>query len=384
MILSIGSSGFTKSKSKSKNRVAVFELVNLTKKKELNFIQKLFKQRLIKKLKQDRSIRVISKIKLPNPTIQAISKKYPKLTYAVYGSYKMAQKNVIMVEVTVLDLKYKKKLDSIQFYHPLNSMDFSQLQRVIENIFWAITSVPFQVFTEPKGSEVYVNKKYIGRTPLKRLRGKAGSYNILIYKKGFQKLKDKIVLKKGKENTFFFPLKAESIIEAKSKINIKYAYPFINDDQIEVDPFFPILLSFEYFIYGFSFELETGIINLEKSTGVTNEFMTISLFPVTLTAKYHFLKNEVISPYLGFGGGVSFVNVAESSSGQTNAMFYVIVGFNFLYIPISGRSSGIEYSSRIGFFVEARYFNSGNITISGRDIKLEGFMCIAGISYVFF
>ncbi len=379
--------------------VGFFRVKNLTKIKQLNYLDKVilqYWQAFFKKHKaiQFRQLRSIPRV----VSLKALSKANPKLDYAVLASYTLRAEGVILLKIVIADIKNQKELDKIEvtLKVPFSPKAYKELNEASSNLLWAMIGVPFRIYTDPPKGEVYINKEFIGRTPLKRLRGTKGEHRLVIYKKGFILIKENIVLKRGTESTFYYPLKTDNFLKRKTKINIKYAFSLVEDNNTRVDPYIPILFSFEQFIDNFSFEIETGIINFERETSITNspgltEIKTISLVPLTFGLKYHLFQEELISPYFGLGGGIAFLSVAENKSSRTNPMFYFAAGVNLGFVKLS------ESSSRLGFFVEGRYFNAGKVVVGestfnpvgpkstdGTEITINGFSVVVGVSYIFF
>lgn len=385
--------------SKSTLKLGIFRLKNLTKNKKLNYISSFFHQRLLLTIAQQSEIDAKQLPPLSKEVyIKTISKKYPNLAYAVYGSYSLKEENLININIIIVDLNHKIELDNIDVIVslPVKSRFFKRLEQISENILWVIIGIPFQIYCNPHDSEVYIDKQFIGRAPLKKLSGKEGIHEIIVYKKGFQILRERFSLTRGQENIFFYPLKYQNFLKKKSKLNMKYVYSFASESYTKVDPYFPLLFSFEHFIRDFSFELETGIINFERTTTVSNisgvtELKTISAIPLTLMIKYHFFQEQFFSPYIGLGGGAVFISIAENKSGETNPIYYFTLGVNLGSIPV------LNHSSRISFFLEGRYFNAGDVVVGessfnpygtkltdNTQITLKGFHVIAGVSYIIF
>ncbi len=379
--------------------VGFFRIKNLTKIKQLNYLDKVIRQNWQAYFQRHKEIRIRQLLSISKViSLKALSKNHPKLDYAILASYTLRAKDVILLKIVIADVKNQKELDKIEvnLKVPFNRRAYRQLDETSSNILWAIIGIPFRIYSDPPNGEVYINKKFIGKTPLKRLRGKKGNHRLVIYKKGFKRIQEDIVLKRGKESTFYYPLKTKNFLKRKSKISIKYAFSLVNDANTSVDPFIPLLFSFEQFIGNFSFEIETGIINFERETSITNspgltEIKTISIVPLTFGIKYHLFQEELISPYFGLGGGLAFLSVAENKSGRTNPMFYFALGVNLGFVKIS------ESSSRLGFFMEGRYFNAGKVVVGestfnplgpkntdGTEISINGFNIVVGVSYIFF
>ncbi|MDH4129989.1 MAG: PEGA domain-containing protein, partial [Spirochaetota bacterium] len=198
--------------------IGIFQLENLTKTNNYAHIEKLFRKHLVSKLNTHKEITANEYKPISNDLpLKTISLKYPHLNYIVYGNYSLIENKIIKFTIKVIDLKRLNELDliNIMLYYPLNERSFTQLNNTCENILWSIVGVPFQIYSDPSESEIYINKKFVGRTPLKKLRGKAGIYEIIIYRKGYQIIKDKLFIRLDKENTFFYPLKTKTFLKKK-------------------------------------------------------------------------------------------------------------------------------------------------------------------------
>lgn len=271
-----------------------------------------------------------------------------------------------------------------------------EIESIIDNLNWILRGVPFKVLTSPENANVYINGEYIGKTPLNQLSGMPSKYQLEITKKGYHNFSDNINLKKGHDNKYHYVLQRSNYIHNKNKLNFKYVYTYADDAYTKFDPYVPVLFSYEYFIENYSFEVETGIFNLEREITInTNpkvtDKKTISVVPLTLSFKYHFLQEYQVSPFIGLGGGLAFISIAETEHSQLNPLVYGIVGINFGFLDMS------KSESRIHFFVEGRVYHSGKVKVGegqfnlfgikqndDTKITLKGFQILAGISYVFF
>ncbi len=384
--------------AKKKILVGIFNFNNHTKNKELSYIGLYVQHSILSLLKQNNNLDPKKLGNLPKSLKQnKLPKRYYYFNYLITGEYKLENNNLILLKIFIYDIKDDQEPIIIKrhFFLPLKEHAINEVKLLSQNVLWSVIGIPFQIFSNPSDSEVYINKKYIGRTPLKNLRGTKEKHNIIIYKKGYKIINTSIELKKSNQNIFLFPLEIQKFSKSKSKLSIKYAYSFIFDNYTEVDPIVPLLFSYEYFIKDLSFEIETGIINFYRNTEVKNinglvDRKTITLIPLTFAVKYHFFQNFHISPYLGIGGGALFVSVTENSSPIINPLFFFVLGANVGFIRLND-------TSRLGFFIEGRYFIGGKVTVgessfnfygaptrSETQIEIKGFNIMGGLSYIFF
>ena len=380
-------------------RIALFPVVNMTGDKKLNYLSGVISTQLILKFKSRDSIKVkVYKKALKYKSLGKLVKKYRKKDYVIYGEYLSVSKNSVHVKLHILDLKEKAETSTIEFRlsKMVNASTYGQIDDSANKALWSVLGVPFQIYSKPDEAEVYIGKKYIGRTPLKRLVGKEGKHSVTVYKPGYQIVKKEITLSKEKSATFFYNLKPQNLLDSKSKLSVKYNYVLIGEDNISTSPYIPLLFSYEYYIKNFSVEFETGITNLTQSSyikaspGLT-ESRSISLIPITLAAKYHFFQDFYISPYLGVGGGLAVMSVAETRYSEINPMVFGMIGINLLSVSME------KSSARFALFIESKYFTMGNLfvgestfnpygakTINDKEIAVNGFAFSAGISYIFF
>ena len=399
LLLALFTSRIMYSNNGHSKKIAIFPLANMSGEKSLNYLSDIISTQLFLKFKSRKSVKVRSyKKELRYKSILSLAKAYRKWDYIIYGEFIGISKTSVHVKIHIISVKEKAETNTIEFRLPkmLKSNTFRQIADSSNKVLWSILGVPFQVYSKPSDAEFYIGKKFIGRTPLKRLVGKEGDHNVIVYKKGYQIVKQNITLSKEKNNIFFYNLKPKLFIENKSKLSIKYNYALIQEDNTSTIPYIPLLFSFEYYIKSLSVEFETGITNLSHSSNIKaspglTESKTISLIPVTLAAKYHFIPDYPVSPYIGLGGGLAFMSVAETRYSEINPMVFATLGLNITMFSMD------QTSARFGLFIESKYFLMGDLfvgeasfnpygvkTVNDKEIAVNGFAFCAGISYTFF
>lgn len=395
--------------------IILFSLIsNYAFSKEISAIQIQFdidasdeyKAQIINKIqsKMDKKYDTLTKVSIVKTendgtiTLDNIYKKFDKYDLVVFPDIRKINSFEYQLTITIFDIKNQHQFIAVTEYFSINdsSSESTKINNIIENLNWVLEGVPFKILTTPENANVYIDDEFIGKTPLKQLSGYEAEYKLKIAKKGYHNYQDKINLKRKHDNIYHYVLQRKNYIKDKHRFNFKYAYTLINDSYTKVDPYVPVLLSYEYFMNDFSIEFETGIINLEREVTINSspkiiDRKTITIVPLSLAFKYHFFQDYQFSPYLGAGGGIAFVSVSQTEKSQINPWGFLMLGANFGIIELS------KGESRINFFIEGRLFYGGDIKVGqgqfnvfgaktndDTEITISGFQFFAGISYLFF
>jgi len=241
--------------------------------------------------------------------------------------------------------------------------------------------VIFKIFTNPGKAEVYLNRRFLGETPLNKIRAKKGKYDLLIYREGYKAINEKLDLNENNK-TYEFNLEKLAWEPKKNEILLKYSHPFfsiLSNASIKNSIFF----SYKYFfpesnvLKNFDFEFETGLIYMSlkyNENGFPNAGDTsLTIVPISISMHYNFFRSFAwVCPYLGVGAGATIFNVAINKYERTSLMAMVKAGINFFI------------QSPVSFQVEVRYCWLGRyriptdavntVVINYTDNNLDGFI----------
>ncbi len=230
----------------------------------------------------------------------------------------------------------------IIFSLPINKT-FSA-ERITPPINITQNRVMFKIHTKPSNAEVYINNKFIGITPLNKLRAVKGKYSITIEKQGYKKLNTQITLTENNQ-LITFKLKNKKWEPKNNNLSAKYFIPFFSN--LEKEMIFSFFFAYKYHfpdkhvLNNFDFELETGLINMKlkyTEDGIKNQGeTTITIFPIAINIHYNFFRRfKYISPYLGIGAGANIINIDAGDYEKTSLIFSIIFGINFFtHWPVS-------------------------------------------------
>ncbi len=285
--------------------------------------------------------------------------KMKKCDYLFFGTFEIIYNNELVIKFSIYD-KAKNSItepDRVITLLPPNSEFLKAVQLIQKKIEANTINVIFGIESSPHNVDVYHNNKWLGKTPLKELSAPEGNYKIKLVKRGYQKKVKTIKLTKNSKQ-FKFYLKKEKPTHPMS-ISFKYSYPYINNESISSIPFLPLLFSGEIFFSYFSFSGEIGVFNFNRKSKIfvyndvsTDEQRNWDIVIIDGIVKYHPLASRYfLSPYIGIGGGVGFIQISEEESMQTHLIYKIICG------------TRITLSESMYLIIEGSFMDFGRINI---------------------
>ncbi len=365
----------------NKLTLAVMDFRNLSKNKGYDFLEKTISESLITSFERSKHFNIVERQQISALIDEkklilsglaeddAQGKQIGVLLKAdnlVLGSFSTIE-GKIEINARLVNIDTGEVLMTEKVVEEMGDKLFARIDELAESMIIRLSDSKFgflNLDTTPQGAQVKLENSIIGTTPVSSKKMRTGSYSVTIVKDGFEIKTVGFEIQDNKTKDIDISLTKKIGELFRNHISIySHFIQFLSPDYQ-----FDWGAVFETYLSDFSIGLDMGGHNLyhnyedKTAPGIPyKDNMTLVFLRLAGVLKYNFFKDsQYISPYIGAGAGVDYLNANEY--GLTNTSFY--------YKGIAGIT--LFPAGRWSIYVELIYNDLGYIEMHEKKFNLFG------------